>query len=87
MCNENHDTTNGSYNTPNNIRKIENGNENEQTNNNNNHHRLDETTIEICPLSTDTLQLMGVSRKDRNKFCGSLPNHLDADDVCEENCK
>lgn len=24
-----------------------------------------------------------VSKKDRNKFCGSLPNHLD--DVCGEN--
>lgn len=25
----------------------------------------------------------GINPNDRNKFCGSLPNHLDADDACE----
>ncbi|XP_058829684.1 uncharacterized protein LOC131688988 [Topomyia yanbarensis] len=25
----------------------------------------------------------GIAPHDRNKFCGSLPNHLDADDACE----
>ncbi|KAL9695573.1 hypothetical protein quinque_014858 [Culex quinquefasciatus] len=25
----------------------------------------------------------GINPHDRNKFCGSLPNHLDADDACE----
>ncbi|XP_062537332.1 uncharacterized protein LOC134205768 isoform X2 [Armigeres subalbatus] len=25
----------------------------------------------------------GINSNDRNKFCGSLPNHLDADDACE----
>lgn len=102
LCNENNDTSNGSYFTPNNKRKIENDKENgggpAQTNNG---HRSDDvtttaaataaaaatTTIDSCTLSTETAQLMNVSRKDRNKFCGSLPNHLDVDDVCEENRK
>lgn len=29
----------------------------------------------------DGTKAHGVSRRDRNKFCGSLPNHLDAEDV------
>lgn len=93
LCNENNDTSNGSYLTPNNKRKIENDKKNGAPAHNNNSHRSDDvtttaaTTIDSCTLSTETVQLMNVSRIDRNKFCGSLPNHLDADDVCEENCK
>lgn len=100
LCNENNDTSNGSYFTPNNKRKIENdkGNGGAPAQNNNGHRSDDvtttaaaataaTTTIDSCTLSTETAQLMNVSRIDRNKFCGSLPNHLDADDVCEENRK
>lgn len=101
LCNENNDTSNGSYFTPNNKRKIEKNKENGGAPlHNNNGHRSDDVTtaaaaaattatilIDSCTLSTETAQLANVSRKDRYKFCGSLPNHLDADDVCEENCK
>lgn len=50
----------------------------------------EENLAESCPVNTATKLMMAplcVSKKDRNKFCGSLPNHLDADDVCcgEEN--
>lgn len=51
---------------------------------------LDENIDESCSVNMAPLC---VSIKDRNKFCGSLPNHLDSDDVCDAdlrhhtNCK
>lgn len=43
---------------------------------------------ESCSIITP---LCVVRKKDRNKFCGSLPNNLDSDDVCDfqhnQNCK
>lgn len=43
---------------------------------------------ESCSIITP---LCVVRKKDRNKFCGSLPNNLDSDDVCDfqhnQNCE
>lgn len=36
---------------------------------------------ETCPGTLIMSPLCAVSKKDRNKFCGSLPNHLDTDDI------
>ncbi|XP_037027621.1 uncharacterized protein LOC119068226 isoform X4 [Bradysia coprophila] len=94
LCNENDEIPNGSCNTPNNKRKSENGKSNaiyEHHHHHHHHHQQqqhDENTAESCPVNTATKLMMAplcVSKKDRNKFCGSLPNHLDADDVCGEN--
>lgn len=91
LCNENDEIPNGSCNTPNNKRKSENGKSNaiyEHHHHHHHHQQHDENTAESCPVNTATKLMMAplcVSKKDRNKFCGSLPNHLDADDVCGEN--
>lgn len=96
MCNENHQPQNGSYYTPNNKRKTENGKSKNATaaqGNGQNNPADDEVvvdrenTAESYPVNMTATKLMMaplcVSKKDRNKFCGSLPNHLDADDdVC-----
>ncbi|KAJ6639981.1 hypothetical protein Bhyg_12729 [Pseudolycoriella hygida] len=87
LCNENDETPNGSCNTPNNKRKSENGKSNAIYEHHHHHQQHDENTAESCPVNTATKLMMAplcVSKKDRNKFCGSLPNHLDADDVCGE---
>lgn len=34
--------------------------------------------------SVSSCKILSVSKKDRNKFCGSLPNHLDSDDVYDD---
>lgn len=84
MCNENQPTSNGSHSTPNVKRKTENGKPTAIYG----HINQEENTAESCSVNTATKLMMAplcVSKKDRNKFCGSLPNHLDADDVYEEN--
>lgn len=85
LCNENQPTSNGSHSTPNCKRKTENG---KPTTAIYGHINQEEITAESCSVNTATKLMMAplcVSKKDRNKFCGSLPNHLDADDVYEEN--
>lgn len=37
--------------------------------------------ISLGGSGSDGTKAHGVSRRDRNKFCGSLPNHLDVEDV------
>lgn len=40
----------------------------------------------VCPTQ-DISQLMNVKKTERNKFFGSLPNHLDSDETYRENSK
>lgn len=40
----------------------------------------------LCP-TPDISQLMNVKKSERNKFFGSLPNHLDSDETYRENSK
>lgn len=40
----------------------------------------------LCPTN-DISQLMNVKKSERNKFFGSLPNHLDSDETYRENSK
>lgn len=44
----------------------------------------DEHSDESCSV---IMAPLCVNIKDRNKFCGSLPNHLDSDDVCDDDFK
>lgn len=41
----------------------------------------------ICPPPPGILQLTNVKSTERNKFFGSLPNHLDSDETYRENGK
>lgn len=93
LCNENAENANGTYTTTNNKHKKENGKANVTIN---------QTTTTIIDDDIDTVDAgpgitreptqfitsitSRVTKNDRNKF-GSLPNHLDSDDVCEENGK
>lgn len=44
----------------------------------------DEDQIDsICPIS-DNSQLINIKNTERNKFFGSLPNHLDSDETYRE---
>lgn len=91
LCNENQETANGSFNTTNNKHKTENGKAKAAINQTAVPNASDIDTVDSGPgLAMDTSQFVAtaparVSKGDRNKFSGSLPNHLDSDDVCEEN--
>lgn len=49
-----------------------------------NNQNPDESQDETCSMMSAVAPYC-VSKKDRNKFCGSLPNHLDSDDVVDGN--
>lgn len=93
LCNDTIEPVNGALNTSNNKRKAENGKTSVAINQTTSTYVEDHDTVDSGPtITANTSQFVAlvptrVSKTDRNKFCGSLPNHLDTDDVCEENGK